>query len=165
MIGHAPTLFLAQHPVLFLDAGHDTLDRDGEVVERHFLRVAPGRRDGRLVDQIGEVGAGETGGEARDLVQIDIRTNTDLANMHLENGLPTAAVGAIDQHLPVETSGAQQRRVEDFGTIGCRQQNDAGARIETVEFGQQLVQRLLLFVIAAEGAGGSGCGRAHRVHR
>jgi hypothetical protein len=71
--------------------------------------------------------------------------------MDVEN-LPAALlVGAIDQHLAVETTGSQQRRIEDFRTVGGSQQNDAGSGVEAVEFGEELIERLLLLVDAAEG--------------
>ena len=83
--------------------------------------------------------------------------------MHFENLHPPGAVGAVHQHLPVETARAQQRRVEDFGPVRCGQQNDALGRIETVEFGQKLVQRLLAFVMAPAGMLARGAGPAKRV--
>ena len=45
-------------------------------------------------------------------------------------------VRPIDQHLAVEAAGAQQRRIEDLGPVGRRQQDQAGARIEAVELGR-----------------------------
>ena len=62
-------------------------------------------------------------------------------------------VRAVDQHLAVEAPGAQQRRVEDLGPVGGGEQHQAGARVEAVELDQQLVERLLLLVVAAEAAG------------
>src|ERR1700722_11234990 len=71
-------------------------------------------------------------------------------------------VGPVDQHLTVEAAGAQQCRIEDLGTIcGC-QQDDAGLRIETVELDQQLVERLLLLVMAAAHRIG-GAGASERI--
>ena len=117
------------------------------------LGVAPGRGDGGLVDQIGDIGTGKPGGERGDLVQIDIVADLDLADVHLEDRDAAALVGAIHQHLPVEPTCPQQRRIEDFRPVGGREQDDAGTGIETIELGEQLIERLLLFVIAAEGAG------------
>ena len=153
VISDPPPLFLAEHPALLLDAGHDPLDRDREIVERHLVGLAPGRGDRGLVDQIGDIGAGEAGGEARDLVEIDIAADPDLADVHLEDGDTAALVGTIHQHLAVEPPCPQQRGIEDFGPVGGREQNDAGRGIEAVKFGEQLVERLLLLVVAAECAG------------
>ena len=62
-------------------------------------------------------------------------------------------VGSVDQHLPVEAPGAQQRGVENFGAVGRREQHKARRRIEAVELDQQLVQRLLFLVVAADPVG------------
>ena len=60
--------------------------------------------------------------------------------MHLEDRDTAALVGTIHQHLAIEPPCPQQRRIENFGPVGRRQQNHAGAGIETVKFGEQLVQ-------------------------
>ena len=117
------------------------------------VAVAPGGDDGGFVDEIGDVGAGKTGRHPGDRVEIDVRREAHLAHVHLENLEPAVAVGTIHQHLAIEPSGPQQRRVEDFRPIGRGQEDDAGARIEAVEFGQELIERLLLLVGAAEAAG------------
>ncbi|MCY1421289.1 hypothetical protein D9M71_369400 [compost metagenome] len=72
--------------------------------------------------------------------------------MYLEDGHPSLAVRTVDHDLAVEAAGAQQRRVEDFRAVGGGQQHHAFARVEAVQFGEQLVEGLLLLVVAAEGA-------------
>src|SRR5262249_53921568 len=59
-------------------------------------------------------------------------------------------VGAVDHYLAVKSSGPQQGGVEHLRAIGGGEQDHAGARIEAVELREQLVERLLLLVIAAE---------------
>ena len=58
-----------------------------------------------------------------------------------------------DRDLPVEAAGPQQRRVEDVGPVGGRDQDDALAVAEAVHLDQQLVERLLALVVAAAQAG------------
>jgi len=55
----------------------------------------------------------------------------------------------IDHDPAVETARAQQRRVEDIGPIGGRDQDHAVVGLETVHLHQQLVEGLLAFVVAA----------------
>ena len=57
---------------------------------------------------------------------------------------------ADDQHLAVEASGAEQRRVEDLGAIRGAEQDDAAGRVEAVEFDEQLVEGLFLLVVATQ---------------
>jgi hypothetical protein len=70
--------------------------------------------------------------------------------VHAQDLHAPGAVGPVHQHLAVEAPGAQQRRVEDLGPVGGRQQRSTPAvRVEAVELGQQLVERLLALVVAA----------------
>ena len=82
--------------------------------------------------------------------------------MHLEDLDAALLVGAVDQDLAVEAAGPQQRRVEDLGAVGRGEQDDALARVEAVELDQQLVQGLLLLVVAA-GHRADAARAAHRV--
>ena len=68
VVGNPSALFLAEHPALLFDAGNDPLNGDSEVFKAYVACLASGRGDRGLVDQVGEIGAGETGGETRDLV-------------------------------------------------------------------------------------------------
>src|SRR6516162_3720199 len=73
--------------------------------------------------------------------------------MHLQDFPPSAAVRAIDQNLAVESSWPQQGWIEHFWAIGGGEQNHAGARIEAIKLGEQLIECLLLLVVAAKRAG------------
>ena len=115
----------------------------------HRVGSAAGGDQGRLVDQVGQISPGEAGRQPRHGVEVDVGSDDDLADVHLEDGAPAAEVGPIHQHLAVEAARAQQRRVEDLRPVGRGQQDHADARVEAVELGQQLVQRLLLLVHAA----------------
>ena len=65
---------------------------------------------------------------------------------------PTTS-GIGHDHLPVETAGTQERRVEHVRTVGGGDQDDAFVGLEAVHLDEQLVQRLLALVIAAAEAG------------
>ena len=73
--------------------------------------------------------------------------------VHLQDLLAAAAVGAVDDDLPVEASGAKQRRVEDVGAVRRRDQDDVVLQLEPVHLDEELVQRLLALVVAAAEAG------------
>ncbi len=62
-------------------------------------------------------------------------------------------VGGVDADLAVEAARAQQRRVEDVGSVGRRDQDDSTAHVESVHLDQQLVEGLLALVVAAAHAG------------
>lgn len=73
--------------------------------------------------------------------------------MYLEDTLAADDVGVRHDDLTVETAGTQQRRIEHVGAVGGGDQDHAFIRLEAVHFDQQLVQRLLAFVIAAAETG------------
>ena len=153
VVRHHPALGLVQHAVLLLEAGHHALDRLVEVLERHGIGAAARGEQGRLVDEVGEIGAGETRRERRDLLQVHVRREVNLPRVHLQDLQPAFLFRAVDQHHAVEAPGAQQRRVEDLRPVGRRDQHQAGARVEAVHFDQQLVQGLLFLVMPAESVG------------
>ena len=76
-----------------------------------------------------------------------------VAAVDLKDRLALAPLGQRDDDLTIETTGAQQRRVEDVGAVGGRQDDDALGRFEAVHLGEHLVERLLTFIVAATHAG------------
>jgi hypothetical protein len=100
----------------------------------------------RFVHQVGEVRAGKSRRERGDLIERDVGREADLGDMHLQDLNAPLLVRTVDQHLAVEASGAQQRRIEDLGAVGRAEQHHAGRRVEAVQFGKKLVQRLLLLI-------------------
>ena len=57
--------------------------------------------------------------------------------------------GGGHHDLAVETTGAQQGRVQDIGPVGGGDENDTFVGLEAVHFDQQLVERLFALVMAA----------------
>src|SRR5215472_9451707 len=81
--------------------------------------------------------------------------------MHGQDLLSSSLVWPVDQDLPVETSGAQQRRIQHFRSVSRAKQYQAARRVKTVELGEELVQCLVFFVMSA--AGISAAGAAQRI--
>src|SRR5205823_1034617 len=53
-----------------------------------------------------------------------------------------------NHHTAVKTARAQQRGIEHIRPVGCSNQDDAVVGFEAVHFDEQLVQRLLAFVVS-----------------
>ena len=126
------------------------LDGLGEIGSSNRVGASARREQGRLVDEIREVGARESGREPRDLGGVDVAGEHDLPQMDCEDRNAALLVGSVDEHLTIETSGAKQRRIEDLGPVRRREQHEPLARVEAVELGQELIQRLLLLVVRAD---------------
>ena len=138
-----------EQPALFFEPGDDALNGCREIGHGDRVGGAAGGEQRRLIDQVGQIGAGKTRCQGSNLICIDIRAEIDFLQMHLENRDPTDPVGSVDQHLPVEAPGAEQGRVENLRPVGGCEQHDPGAGIKAVQFREQLIERLLLLVMAA----------------
>uniref|UniRef100_A0A0S6YYV3 Uncharacterized protein n=1 Tax=Mizugakiibacter sediminis TaxID=1475481 RepID=A0A0S6YYV3_9GAMM len=101
-----------------------------------LARVLARGEQRRLVDQVGEIRAGEARRAARDHHRLDVGGDRHLAHVHLEDLLAAAHVGQADHHLAVETARAQQRRVEHVRTVGGGDHDDALAALEAVHLDQ-----------------------------
>jgi hypothetical protein len=112
-------------------------------------QTVTGGQKGRLVDQVGQVGAAHPGCSSCQDSQIHVVRQRDLPRVDLEDALSAPDVGQVDDDAAVETSGPQQRRVEHVGAVGRRQQNDAVVALESVHFDEQLVESLLALVVSA----------------
>ena len=73
--------------------------------------------------------------------------------MDLEDLEAALHVGSIEDDLAVEATGAQERRVEDVGSVGGGHDDDVRVRVEAVHLDEDLVQRLLALVVRAAQAG------------
>ena len=73
--------------------------------------------------------------------------------MDLQDLFTALDVRQADIDLTVKAAGAEQRLIEDVGTVGGRHDDDAVVGLKTVHLDQQLVQGLLTFIVAAAQAG------------
>ena len=96
------------------------IDRLVEVgaIDRRF--VAPRRQQRRFVDEVGEVGAGEPGRPRGNDPQVDVLGQLHGLTWMLEDRLAALDVRFVDEHLPVEPAGAEQRGVEHLGPVRRR---------------------------------------------
>ena len=146
VIGDDPALLVAHDPLL-LEPGDHAIDRLVEVLHLDRRLVAPRRQQRRLVDQIGEIGAGKAGRARGDDPEVDVLRGLDLAHVDLEDLFAAAHVRLVDEHLPVEPPGPHQRRIEHFGPVGGRHDDDPLAGVEAVHLGQELIEGLLALLV------------------
>ena len=69
--------------------------------------------------------------------------------MDLEDRDAALHVGAVEDDLAVEAARAKQRRVEDVGPVGGRDDDHVRVRVEPVHLDEDLVQGLLALVMGA----------------
>ena len=101
------------------------------------VRVAAHRVQGRLIDEVGEVRAAHARRAARDDGhEVDRRVERFTLGVDLEDGQALFEVGQGNHDLTVESARAQERRVEDVGTVGGGDDDDALGRFEAVHLAQ-----------------------------
>src|SRR2546426_4108796 len=120
-----------------------------EVDHLHDLLVLPRGEERRLVHQVGEIRAREARGAAREDHQVDLGGEGDAARVHAEDLLAALDVGARHHHLAVEASRTQQSGIEDVGTVGGGDEDDAFVGLEAVHLDEELVEGLLALVVTA----------------
>ncbi|CAM4039424.1 hypothetical protein NOMA109596_19235 [Nocardioides marinus] len=153
VVGGDELLVLAHQAGTPLRAGDDAVDGLVQRLVGDELAVGAGGEQRGLVEHVGQVGAGEAGGPARDADQVDVGGDRLAARVDLEDLLAAGQVGGVDLDLAVEAARAQQRGVEHVGTVGGRDEDDPAAYVEAVHLDEQLVEGLLALVVAAAHAG------------
>ncbi len=79
--------------------------------------------------------------------EVDVRGEGNALGVDAENGFATAHVGTVHRDPAVETTGAEDRGIEDVGAVRRRDDDDAFVRLEAVHLDEELVQRLLALVV------------------
>ena len=128
VVGDPAAVGLADQHDLALGAQHDLLERVGEVGALDLVVAAPRGQQGRLVDEVGQVGADHARGRLGDLGEVDVVGERDRARVDAQDLLAALAVGRLDEHAPVEAPGAQQRRVEHVRPVGRAEHDHARPR-------------------------------------
>ena len=108
-------------------AEQDLLQRVGEVGHRDLLVVASRRQQRRLVGEVREIGTDHPGRCRCEGAEVDVIGQRHRAGVHLEDLHAAGAVRGLYRHAAVEAPGAQQRRVEDLGSVGGAE-HDHGLR-------------------------------------
>ena len=86
---------------------------------------------------------------AREHVDVHVVRQRNLLRVHREDAFAALHVRPVDHDAAVETARPQQRRIEHVGTVRGRHEDDALARLEAIHLDQELIQRLLAFVVSA----------------
>ena len=85
VVGHDLALLGVEEPIALFQSRYDPFDGVIEVSHRYGIAPAPGRKERRLIDQIGKVGAGEAGRQGGDLFRIHIRPEFRLFQINFKN--------------------------------------------------------------------------------
>ena len=73
--------------------------------------------------------------------------------MYPEDGFTASQIRSAYNYTTVKTSRAEQCRIENIRSVGCRQSNDSFIGTESIHFYQQLIQCLFTFIMASAKTG------------
>ena len=96
---------------------HDAIDRFIAVDHLDNVLVSPRRQQRGFVEQVLEIGAGETRRSFGERFERNFAAQRFVASVNFENLLSALEVGATDDDLTVEAPRTQERRVEDVGPV------------------------------------------------
>ena len=134
---------------LALVAEHDLVIGLGKILGGKAVPTLARRRQGRLVDQVGEIRAREPRGVLGHNLEVDIGREWLALGVHAQDRPARRQLGPIDQDAAIEAAGAQQRRIQHVGTVGRGNHHDEIGAIEAIHLREQLVERLLALIVAA----------------
>ncbi len=150
VIGYNAFFHVGQDGALLFCTGDDRFKRGKQILLIDGLAsLAHGAQRG-LVYQICKIRADCTGSCLCDLMQVNVLSQLDVAGVDAQRLVSALQIRAVDDDTAVKASRAQKRLVQNLGTVGGGQNDDTLARVKAVNFGKQLVERLLALIVAAE---------------
>ena len=149
VIGSEAALLLRDDAAVLLRPGDDLDDGLVDGILGDELLAAAACKQRRLVQQVLQIRAGEAGGGTGYAGQVHVLRQGLALGVDGQDVPAALDVGQAHEHLTVEPTGAQQRRVEDVHAVGGGQHHHALVGGEAVHLHQELVQRLLALVVAA----------------
>ena len=150
MICNCKLFFIRENCILFLIAGEYDFNAFLKISLCDDLALFTHGSEGTFIDDVCKLSTGCTGSHSCDRVIIHIRIHPDLSSMNLENFLTSFEIRQLYRYTAVKPARTKQRRVQRFRTVGSRKNHDTIIGLEAIHFGQQLIQCLLPFIIAAD---------------
>ena len=145
--GGVPALLLAHDHGAALGAHHHLVLRELEVDGRRaslFFRAATSAASFTRFSRSAPRSRASRG---RWCLEIDVGSQRRPLGVHAEDALATTHVGTGHHDAPVETAGAEERRVEHVRAVRRGDDDDAFGGLEAVHLHEELVQRLLALVV------------------
>src|SRR5262249_4037652 len=102
-----------------------------------------------LVHEVFEICTGKPRRPTCDDLEVHIGPDGDTTRMDHQDSKASFEVGSRHQDPAIETTGPQNRWVEHVGSVRRRNDDDPIRGLESVHFYEQLIQRLLPFVVSS----------------
>ena len=123
-----------------------------ELGQSNSFQIPASGEQRRLVDDVGQFGAGIARRAARDHGEIDPFGQLHFLGMDPQNFFATLYVGQIDGDLAIESARTQQCGIKHIGPIGGGNDDDALLGIEPVHLNEQGIEGLFALVVTSADA-------------
>ena len=98
--------------------------------------------DSSLIDDVLQLRSREARGTSCECLEADIFRCNDLLHMMCKNRHAATDIRKTNHNISVETTRSSQSLVQHLGEVSGSQDDDSAILLETIQFGEQLVERL-----------------------
>ncbi len=151
------TCLVVRHP-LFLIGIHDSLfflkpcgdplNAFVEVLHLNGVTPAASREQCRFVNEIGKFCPAKAWADRCYLLDFHVWIELNTFNMNFEYCCATHHIGAVNEHMSVESSRTHQGLVKSFGAVRRSHHNDSAVGAETIHFDEESIECLFTFVVS-----------------
>ena len=149
VVGGYLLLTVAYHTTPTSGTGYDPVYSLGELRTAYQFLGSTSRQDRRFVHKVRKIGPTESNGLTSHTLQVNLLLQRLALGVNVQYLHPSLQVGIVQHNTSVETTGTQQSRIEDVGTVRGGYHYHVGACVEAVHLDQYLVQSLLTLVVAS----------------
>ena len=125
VVGHDPPLLRSEYTVFLFLADQHQFHRVKQVLLAYRCAAPLDRQDRRLIDHIGQVGAHSPAGGQSDRVEVNRVIHKDVLGMDPQDCHPAFQIRAVHDDAPVKAARSQEGRVQHFGAVGRRNDQEA----------------------------------------
>ena len=118
MIGNHTLFHIGKHSVLFLRTGNHRFKRNQQILLIDRLATLAYRSQGRFVHKVCQIRADRAGCGLRNFSQIHIVGQFDFSSVYLQGIQSALQIRAVYHNLPVKTTCAQQRLIQNLRSVG-----------------------------------------------
>src|SRR6056297_1315660 len=144
-----PFFLVAYHSASFFRSGNNFRYRFLYRIHFDCLVVYPCRMQGRLVQQVFQIGRSESGSPSRKNFQIDVLVKRFVFRVDFQYGLAAPDVGYSNAYLPVESSRSEKCRVKNVRSVGCGYDYYSLMVSKPVHFNEKLIEGLLPLIMSS----------------
>ena len=125
VVGHDPPLLRSEYTVFLFLADQHQFHRVKQVLLAYRCAAPLDSQDSRLIDHIGQVGAYCPAGSQSDRVEVNRVIHKHVLGMDTQDRNAAFQIRAVHDDAPVKASRSQEGRIQHFGAVGRRNDQES----------------------------------------